>query len=261
MGVYICTGYINITITNSSITDNVFYGIYTAAYGIIIKECTIARNTHGVSAEAGYNLTIMKCKIIDNAVGIDFRINQTYIIDSNITGNFLGLGQTWYSPSGPFFSDVYIQGCNVHNNDFGILLATILNVTISHCNVYNNFVGTELCYVNSSNIFYSNIYSNTMLGISMFHSYSIILRNDTFLNNSVFIEYSYGNTVENCTVNGKPLIYLENQQNVVISQEAGQIILVNCENITIVNQNIIDTPNWHRTMANEPHNNNKFIYI
>ncbi|GAG53102.1 unnamed protein product, partial [marine sediment metagenome] len=44
-------------------------------------------------------------------------------------------------------------------------------------------------------------------------------------------------TVENNTVNGKPLVYLENTSNQTIT-DAGQVILVNCDNITLANLNL-----------------------
>jgi len=65
--------------------------------------------------------------------------------------------------------------------------------------------------------------------------------NNTFIGDGIFVWSSYNNTVVNNTVNGKPLIYLENAEDVVIEGEAGQIILVNSNNITIRNQNITNT--------------------
>jgi len=46
------------------------------------------------------------------------------------------------------------------------------------------------------------------------------------------VELSYHNLVENNTVNGKPLIYLEDAFDYNVSH-AGQVILVNCDNIVI----------------------------
>jgi parallel beta-helix repeat protein len=69
-------------------------------------------------------------------------------------------------------------------------------------------------------------------------------------------------------VNGKPLIYLENQSNQVINDDVGQIILVNCNNITIKDQVIQNTnyginlrkSNACKIINNNVSNNNCGIY-
>jgi parallel beta-helix repeat protein len=49
------------------------------------------------------------------------------------------------------------------------------------------------------------------------------------------------NLIINNTINNKPLFYLEEQSNMVITGDFGQIILVQCHNITIKNQEITNT--------------------
>ena len=44
----------------------------------------------------------------------------------------------------------------------------------------------------------------------------------------------------NNSVNGKPLCYLEDVSDNIINQDFGQIIIIDCENIIIENQSIID---------------------
>jgi parallel beta-helix repeat protein len=51
---------------------------------------------------------------------------------------------------------------------------------------------------------------------------------------------SYGNLVEDNLVNGKPLVYLEDVSNYVV-EDAGQVILLNCNNIRIENFNLSNT--------------------
>jgi len=64
-----------------------------------------------------------------------------------------------------------------------------------------------------------------------------IITNNSFFNDGLWVSYSYHNNVENNTVNGKPLVYLEETSDKVID-EAGQVILIGCENITIQNHEI-----------------------
>ena len=49
---------------------------------------------------------------------------------------------------------------------------------------------------------------------------------------------SYPNTVINNTINGKRLVYLDEESNKTIENDAGQIILMRCNNITVENLEI-----------------------
>jgi len=64
---------------------------------------------------------------------------------------------------------------------------------------------------------------------------------NTFLNDGLLVYNSYQNTVINNTINGKPLIYLEDESDMIIDNNAGQVILVNCDNITVQNQDLSNT--------------------
>ena len=54
------------------------------------------------------------------------------------------------------------------------------------------------------------------------------------ISNGLFVDASYQSTVEDNTVNGKPLVYLEDASDYQV-EDAGQVILVNCNNITVEN--------------------------
>ena len=64
-----------------------------------------------------------------------------------------------------------------------------------------------------------------------------IIENNSFFNCSMRIKESYHNRFSNNTFNGKPLIVLEDTSDVII-QEAGQVFLIGCTNITVVNTTI-----------------------
>jgi parallel beta-helix repeat protein len=55
-----------------------------------------------------------------------------------------------------------------------------------------------------------------------------------------FVYSPYQNTVENNTVNGKPLVYLEDVSDYKV-EDAGQVIIVNCNNITVENIDLSNT--------------------
>ncbi|MCW3136830.1 MAG: C25 family cysteine peptidase [Methanophagales archaeon] len=77
-------------------------------------------------------------------------------------------------------------------------------------------------------------------GIYLLGSDKNRIRNNKFINNGLFVHYSYGNIVEDNTVNGKPLVYLEDEADELV-HNAGQVILVRCTNITVMNSELTNT--------------------
>jgi parallel beta-helix repeat protein len=109
------------------------------------------------------------------------------------------------------------------------------NNTIS-CNIlFNN--GWCGIYVDSSGntISGNTVKTNKEGGIYLRSSGNTVV-NNVFFNNGIFMDHNYNaypNTVLNNTINGKPLVYLEEESSKVIDGDAGQIILVFCDNITV----------------------------
>jgi parallel beta-helix repeat protein len=155
-----------------------------------------------------------------------------------------------------------ISDNNISNNDYGVRFSTnCRNNTIIGNNIYSNkFRGIRL-EASDGNTIMKNIVSNNGNGIRLEDSYyNLIFKNyistngngldlyssrgttvleNTFFNDGLQIYDSYQNIVSNNTVNGKLLVYMEGESNKVLD-EAGQVILVNCENITVQNQEISD---------------------
>ena len=126
----------------------------------------------------------------------------------------------------------------------------VFNVTADWVNVsgfamagamsYSHYAGIYLNGADHCNISDNNC-SNNYYGICLRSSSDNTLQNNTFIHNGLQVDaVSYGNTVENNTVNDKPLVYLKDMSNFTI-RSAGQVILVNCTNITVENLNLSDT--------------------
>ena len=88
----------------------------------------------------------------------------------------------------------------------------------------------------------NNIIKNNAYGILIVGDYNYIISNNIFINDGLRVLVSSGNTITDNIVNGKPLVYLENENNKIID-DAGQIILVNCDSITIENLDLSNTTN------------------
>jgi len=60
------------------------------------------------------------------------------------------------------------------------------------------------------------------------------------MNDGLSVYDSYGNIVEDNKVNGKPLVYLEDESDKIID-DAGLVILIRCKNITVMNAELTNT--------------------
>ena len=77
-------------------------------------------------------------------------------------------------------------------------------------------------------------------GIYLYESSNNSIEGNSFVNNGLWVWASYGNVVSDNLVNGKPLVYLEEVSDYVV-EDAGQVILVKCNNITVENLNLSNT--------------------
>jgi len=84
---------------------------------------------------------------------------------------------------------------------------------------------------------FNNTFSSNEYGIYLWSSSSNNIANNTFYLNGMFVYDSYNNKVTNNTVNEKPLVYLENVNDYVV-EDAGQVIAINSNNITIKDLNL-----------------------
>lgn len=86
-------------------------------------------------------------------------------------------------------------------------------------------------------------------GISLSYCYDISIIDNNFIDCGISYGFltpniiTYRATIKNNIVNDKPLIYLEGIKNEIIDYPTGQIILSDCDNITISNQNISNLHN------------------
>jgi parallel beta-helix repeat protein len=124
--------------------------------------------------------------------------------------------------------------------DSGIAIRGSYN-NISGNIISNNNCGIILFYPYGPvdyNIISDNIFvDNVEYGMVISGTQHTIVSDNVFNNNGVWLSGSY-NTFLNNSVNGKPLIYLEGESDTIINEDAGQVILLNCDNITVQNKDL-----------------------
>ena len=182
------------------------------------------------------NITIMNSELTDTDIGIElFESDDCLISNNNIGSNYWHGIYLWYSNNNRISNNDISS-----NNRLGIVLGDSNNNSISNNNdISNNGLGIYLEDSNNNSISNNDI-SNNGLGIVLGDSNKTMIRKSEFINDGLFVYESYDNIVEDNKVNGKPLVYLEGESDEFIDN-AGQVILVKCKNITVINSELTDT--------------------
>ncbi|MEM3458527.1 MAG: NosD domain-containing protein [Candidatus Bathyarchaeia archaeon] len=134
---------------------------------------------------------------------------------------------------------IRIENMTLSFTNIGIELVNTRNTTITGNRIYNcSFYGVYLLQSSNNTITANNLTSNEVSGLCLIgdSNYNNISQN-VFVGDGLRIINSYHNVVVNNAVNGKPLVYLEGNSNVVV-ENAGQVVLVSCTNIRIENLNL-----------------------
>ena len=138
--------------------------------------------------------------------------------------------------------NVTIQNINIQNFGDGISLWRSSSSSITGNSITGNiWAGIRLMYFsNNNNISGNNVTGNSRVGISLQDSSNNSITGNTFIKNGLKVFNSYDNVVVDNFVNGKPLVYLEAVLDYTVA-DAGQVILVKCDNIRVRNLNLSHT--------------------
>ena len=198
----------------------------------------VSNNDKGIALWSCNNNTITGNNASNNIFGIAlFDSSNNTITGNNVSNN------NWYGIHIYSSSNNTITGNNASNNGWnGIRLDYSSINTITGNNVSNNDKGIFLDRNSSNNIITGNNVSNNSIGGIRLDdsSNNNTITGNVFVNDGLSVYSSYQNTVEDNTVNGKPLVYLEDVSDYKV-EDAGQVILVNCRNITVENLDLTNT--------------------
>ncbi|MHA1613422.1 MAG: right-handed parallel beta-helix repeat-containing protein [Candidatus Thorarchaeota archaeon] len=191
-------------------------------YGqIILVDCNNVTLENGIFSNVGFGISIWFSQQIT--------IRNVQVID-----NFQGVGVK-------FCYDVTIEDSTIRDNIFGITFSNIDTCAIFHCVFQNNYIGalTEV-YVYSLTVEDSTFIDN-FGGLSLRATPLAIVRNNSFENGSLFIDYDswysshWEHTIVGNTVNGKELGYFFGASDLNLDgSDYGQLILANCINVAII---------------------------
>ncbi|MBS3789847.1 MAG: right-handed parallel beta-helix repeat-containing protein, partial [Candidatus Thermoplasmatota archaeon] len=165
-----------------------------------------------------------------------FQSTSNRIVNNNLSNQFFGL---------------LIQNSNenrvkenkISNNLYGMALFQSDNNRVLKNNVSNNDLGIFHLEASYNKLEENNI-SNNMIGIYIGNSKNVELVGNIMIDGSIYME---GTSLEHWTthsidtsntVNGDPVYYWKNESGGTVPQNAGQIILANCDEVEVKEQEI-----------------------
>jgi parallel beta-helix repeat protein len=198
---------------------------------------TLTNGTYVIGKE---NITIRNMIIQGFGTGIvlDNSTNNK-ILENCITSehHMGGMGIHLAGSSNNSIIGNYIDGMY---DDYGIYL-----YPSSNCNeIIGNNITTGaygiLTYFSSNNSICNNNITTRGYGIAFVYGSINFISGNMFRGCGIHLGLPYENTVEGNSVNGKPLVFLKNMSDYTVDN-AGQVILVGCNNIRVENLNLSDT--------------------
>ena len=237
-GIYLYSSSNNNLTGNNIANSNVGFYLYSSSYNSMSGN-NITNNNYGAYVYYySINDSISANSVVASGyagIYVDAFSSNSSISGNNITGISGSYHGLYLSSS----SNSSIRGNNVANNDNGIELYYSCNDSnVSGNNVTNNNYGICLysSFTNSS-ISGNNITASSIYGVDVEGSLNSSISGNTFTNDGLYVLNSYQSSVTSNTVNGKPLVYLEGTSNYTVGN-AGQVVLVSCNNVTVANLNL-----------------------
>ncbi|MEM4445143.1 MAG: NosD domain-containing protein [Thermofilum sp.] len=180
---------------------------------VTVRNLKIEKFDTGIYVKESSYITIAGNTLTNNGIGIRLDVSGgNMIVGNTIANNRHGGIHTWLSSS-----------------------STISKNTITN----NSYYGIHL-WVSNGNRITGNTIANSSYGIRIMYSIDNRIAENVFWRCGLSVLDSYFNVVEGNTVNGKPLVYLENARDVVV-RDAGQVILVRSVRVRVENLNLSNT--------------------
>ena len=212
----------------------------------IILNNTI-KGAWGVSLIHSNGNTIKGNEISENLDNLKLDYSNNNIIVNNNCSSATGSGGRGITLGHSCNNNLIANNNCSSNHDDGIYLDySSNNNTIKDNEISNNgWDGVLVVHSNHNNIS-DNIFSNNHnFGVEFIHSNNNKMNGNSMNKNGIIIQgVSLSNYLQEIdtsnTVNGKPVYYWKNVTGKKVPENAGQIILVNCTNVKVENQELND---------------------
>jgi len=229
---------------NNELKDQI---ISDSEYGLLLERAdenfvfnnTISDTFMGIRLKNSEDNTFNNNNVSDNAYGIIVeRSNENTFTDNEISSNFIYGLILYQSKSNRvdenIFEDHLLYGIYILQSEDNLLTEN----TASN-NRYSIFLSDS-----NRNKLEDNYASDNLISIYIGNSEEVTLSENTMIDGGIYmiglsIEHWNTHSIDTSnTVNGDPVLYWKNESGGTVSQDAGQIILANCEEVIVKNQEI-----------------------
>ncbi len=228
--------------------------ITTSNYGIFINGTTkhfVISNCYVAASGTGIRISFASegtASVVNNTC-VNHQSNGIIMIESSVAeianNTCINNGYGIYLSSSDKIN-VTDNKCN-YNHHYGLRTSYSAELIISNNSFSYNDIGMYLYHSNTTSILNSTLDNNFDSGIIISHTYHATLKNNYFYNTGLHItKYSAPRfltyTLENNWVNDKKLGFFINQNEVtLIDPIYGQLIIINCIEVVVRNQEIFNT--------------------
>jgi parallel beta-helix repeat protein len=233
---------LNNNISDNNVSGHPNSGIYIlSSINNTLSNNNISSNSHGISLESSSNTVITNNNIANNSQ------RSIYVESSSnlkITGN--NVSHTFISIVLVLSNKSIIQYNNIWNSNSAIGLYSSSNNSVSGNNISNGSGGITCIGFALNNTITNNFLSVYGIGIFLSDTSMNNLTRNTMINNGIYIrglldQWNTHHIDTSNKVNGKPVYYWKNRINGIIPSGAGEVILANCSNIKIENQELTNS--------------------
>jgi len=234
----------SVVISPQSYPGGVGYVGLVNCKNVTVQSLILTQNLQGLLLANTTDSKINDNNITSNGNGIYLYCSSdnNTVSGNNVTAN-IDNGIWLYSSSNNTLSKNTIKADSIG----GIYLESSDNNTLSSNNITANGGNGGIAFESSDrNTVSNNVVSANNIGIELYYSSSNVLSgnmiaNDTYYNFGMYgvsLAYFMNNVDTSNLVNGKPVYYLMNESNVMMSPKTspegvGYVGFVNCENVTV----------------------------
>ncbi len=201
------------------------------ANNVILTDLVIQTSELGIRLNASSHCLISESYFRWNGISIRLEHDSTF---NRITHN--SIRSSSFDLQVELFAcpDNTIDNNTVTNEDeMSIYANDSLRTHIMDNILIGNEYGICLVLSNSSQIHGNLCENNTVAGLGMGMCTDCEITDNVFVHDGLEVYQCYGNTMTGNLLNGAPIRYLERETDQTITQNGGQVILINCTAITI----------------------------
>jgi parallel beta-helix repeat protein len=239
-GIFLVYSFSNRVYDNLAVSNQEGIYLYDSSYNTINSN-TLKKNAEAVQLYNSYDNAFKRNSLTSN-INFGFMIessDQNTFIDNTLTDNDYSIYLKESHSNTIKYNEISASRA------YGILIADSDSTNVS----FNNISGSSYDGIHIGGSNFNRIYDNNISlcndhGVALWMSNSNVLDNNILTGNGIGI---FGGAIQHWTtntigltntVNGKPVYYIKNREGGTIPAEAGQIILANCDGVTIRDQKL-----------------------